>query len=290
MAERIVIASDALTAEISPFGAELQYLYGRDRRNLMSDGDPQFWTGRAPLLFPIVGRLNGDTALIDGRRYALPKHGFARRSEFALVEHDAARALFRLTDSEATRAVYPFAFELDAAYRIAGTTLSMTVTVRNTGDVPLPASFGFHPAFAWPLPGAARAQHRIVFEHDEPATLRAITPQGLIAPERRPTPVVQGELPLTDALFTDDALVWTELSSRRLSYGATDGLQLRIDFPDTDWLGIWSKPGANFVCIEPWAGIADAEGYTGEFRDKPGVFELAPHHARAFAMRVTPSW
>ena len=287
MADRVVIDSDALTAEIAPFGAELQWLSGHDGHNLMSDGDPMFWTGRAPLLFPIVGRLDGDSASINGKRYAIPKHGFARRSEFEIVEHESARVLFRLTDSDATRTQYPFAFELDAAFRLDDATLAMTVTVRNTGDVPLPASFGFHPAFAWPLPGAARAAHVIAFEQVEPADLRAITPEGLIAPERRDSPAKGNMLHLADALFTDDALVWTELASRRLSYGVRGGPSLDIAFPDTDWLGIWTKPGAGFVCIEPWAGIADPAGHVGNFRDKPGVFEVEPEQSRSFRMNVT---
>lgn len=284
----IEISSGELTARIAPLGAELQSLTDAQGREYMSSGDPAFWSGRAPLLFPIVGRLEGDTLRLGDTSYTLEKHGFARRGTFDVVTHDADRALFRLTDSEATRAMYPFAFELDAEFALSGATLHMTVTVRNTGNSPLPFSFGYHPAFAWPLPeGAARVEHKIVFEADEPAMLRRVTPEGTIGLSPKPTPVNGNRFTLDDALFEDDALVWTELDSRHLIYGAPGGTMLDIAFPDTSMLGIWTKPGAAFVCIEPWAGHADPQGYAGDFREKPGVMTLDPKAERSFRMDVT---
>jgi galactose mutarotase-like enzyme len=288
VADRVSITSGALTAEIAHRGAELQSLKDEGGRELMSDGDPAYWRGRAPLLFPIVGRLNEDTLRLDRQSYTMEKHGFARRSRFALVDQGEAQVCFRLTDTPETRAMYPFAFALDAEFRLEGATLHMTVTVRNTGDMPLPASFGYHPAFAWPLPfGGGRGEHRIRFESDEPARLCAITMDGLIDKKTVPSPVVGNVFRLTDAQFENDALVWKDLASRRLTYGAPGYPSLDIAFPDTPWLGIWTKPGAGFVCVEPWAGMADPQGYAGDFRDKPGVFEIAPGGERQFRMDVT---
>ena len=253
----------------------------------MSSGDPAFWSGRAPLLFPIVGRLNGDTLRHDGKTYPMQKHGFVRKSAFSLVDAKADEALFRLTDSAETRAQYPFAFELDAHFRVDDNTLNVTTTVHNRSEDMLPFSFGYHPAFAWPLPfGGERAHHAIRFEHDEPATLRRVTPYGTISAEAVPSPVVGSTLKLTDALFADDALVWTQLKSSRLTYGAPGHASLDIGFPDTEWLGIWTKPGAAFVCIEPWAGIADPEDYAGAFTDKPGINSLAPGGVHQFRMNI----
>lgn len=287
MADRVRIASGILAAEISPDGAELQSLIDAQGRAYLWSGDPAFWTGRAPLLFPIVGRLNDDTLRVDGRAYTLEKHGFARRSRFNIVRHDASSVMFRLTDSPATRAAYPFAFALDVHFALVDAALAMTATVRNPGQVLLPASFGYHPAFAWPLPGGDRAAHAIVFERNEPALLRRIAPDGLIGPEPKPSPVAGDRFTLTDDLFTDDALVWADLNSRRLTYGLPDGPNLDIAFPDTPHLGIWTKSGAAFVCIEPWAGHADPKGYTGDFADKPGVFHIAPGAEQQFRMTVT---
>lgn len=288
MGERVAIASGALRAAIDPFGAELASLKDAQGRELMTDADPAFWSGRAPLLFPIVGRLEGDRYRLDGREYPLPQHGFARRQPFELVERGESRALFRLADNEETRAVYPFAFALDAAFAVEGATLSVDVTVTNRGETAMPASFGFHPAFAWPLPfGRARAEHRILFEAEEPADLAAIVKGGWIAEARWPSPLEGRALALDDALFERDALIWDRLESRSLRYGAVTGPQLRIDFPHAPMLGIWTRAGARFVCVEPWWGIADPQGFAGEIWDKPGMMRFEPGEARAFGMRVT---
>jgi galactose mutarotase-like enzyme len=288
MSGLIEITSGALTAAINPLGAELTHLRDAEGRELMTDADPAFWTGHAPILFPIVGAVNHDKYRVDGREYHLGKHGFARRSEFALAEHDANRAVFRLTDSEETREVYPFAFALEIAFTLDGATLTLAATVSNPGDAPMLASFGFHPAFAWPLPyGRDRADHRIVFGSDEPGALRELTTDGLIMPQTRPTPLDGRTLHLADDLFTADALIWDPVESDHVTYGASDGPHLTVRFPDTPKLGVWTKPGAHYVCIEPWHGIADPEGYAGEFRDKPGVFEVAPGEHKTMTIHVT---
>jgi len=283
----IAISSDALTATIDPLGAELVSLRDADGRELMTDADPAYWTGHAPLLFPIVGRLNGDSYRHGGKTYSMPQHGFARRRTFTLVDHGPDHVRFRLTDDDATRAVYPFAFALDAIYRIVGTTLTVEVTVTNRGEAPMPASFGFHPAFAWPLPyGGAKEDHRIVFAQAEPGALNRIE-GGLIGAADRASPVKGDTLWLRDDLFDADALVWTAPASRALRYGTPEGPQLDIAFPDMPTLAIWTKPGARFVCIEPWQGHADPVGFTGEIGDKPGMIAIEPGDSRRFAMQVT---
>ncbi|HUD28842.1 MAG TPA: aldose 1-epimerase family protein [Novosphingobium sp.] len=286
--EFVTISSGELTARINPLGAELWSLTDGHGREYMTDADPAFWTGHAPLLFPIVGALNGGLYRVGGREYALDKHGFARRSVFAVVEAGADHALLRLTDSEATRAVYPFAFVLEVMFRLDGTALHMEARVSNPGEEPLPFSFGFHPAFAWPLPGgAAKADHMIAFEQPEPQPIRRIEPAtGLVLPEPVATPV-EGHLLCPEAAhFEADALIWDRLSSRSLTFGAAGATQLAIAFPDTPMLGVWQKPGAAYLCIEPWQGIADPLGFTGDFREKPGVITLPPGEARSFRMDV----
>lgn len=283
----IEIASARLAAAIHPHGAELWSLRDPAGRELMTDADPAFWTGHAPLLFPIVGRLVGDRYRLDGQEYTLPQHGFARRRDFTLVEQAPDRVTFRLEDDAETRAVYPFAFRLDASYRLDEATLWIEIAVTNRDARDMPASFGFHPAFAWPLPyGHPRAAHRILFDTPEFSSLRYIG-EGGIAPDRRTSPVEGRTLPLSDGLFAADALIWDQLASRGLLYGAEDGPQLRIRFPDTGLLGIWTKPGAHYVCVEPWWGIADPAGFAGEIWDKPGIQRLTPGETRHFGMDVT---
>lgn len=285
----VTIASGALTARVHPLGAELWSLRDAQGREFMTDADPAFWTGHAPLLFPIVGALAEDRYRIDGDTFTLPRHGFARRMPFELAARDDDRVTFRLTDSAATCAVYPFAFVLEMAFVVDGATLRMTATVSNPGARPLPFAFGYHPAFAWPLPGgAAKAAHRVVFEKDEPGALRVLdAASGLIAAKPRVTPVKGRELALSPDMFAADALIWDDLASRALSYGADGGSWLDIAFPDMPMLGLWQKPGAHYLCIEPWQGHADAVGFAGDFREKPGVVLLPPGEQRHFRMDVT---
>lgn len=283
----IEIGSADLSARIDPLGAELVSLHDSEGRELMTDADPAYWTGHAPILFPIVGALNGGVYRLDSRTYALPQHGFARHAMFEVLEQSADSATLRLTDSDATRAVYPFAFALDVRHAIDGGTLTTTVTVHNRGEGDMPASIGFHPAFAWPLPyGRPRVEHRIEFERAEPAALVRILPGGLIGAQDRESPLLGQSLRLSDDLFAVDALVWPTIESRSVVYGAPGAPRLRIDFPDTPMLGIWTKPGAAFVCVEPWHGIADPVGFDGEIWDKPEIKCLPPNTRWSVEMRI----
>jgi galactose mutarotase-like enzyme len=289
MSELVTIASEALTARINPLGAELWSLTDRDGREYMTDADPAFWTGHAPLLFPVVGALNGGRYQLDGAEYVMPKHGFARHSLFEVVSVEPSAARFRLRDDEGTRAAYPFAFALDMTFDVVGKTLHMAATVSNPGEQALPFSFGFHPAFAWPLPGGApKADHVVAFAEAEPQAIRRIDAgTGLLLPEGETTPV-EGHLLRPDAaLFEEDALIWDRLASRSATFGAPGGPRLSLAFPDTPMLGIWQKPGANYLCIEPWQGIADPVGFSGDFLEKPGIVSLEPGGIRRFRMDVT---
>jgi galactose mutarotase-like enzyme len=281
------IANDALSAEINPFGAELHSLRDADGRDLLWDGEPAIWNGRAPILFPIVGAVAGGVIRVDGREYPMAKHGFARRKTWQIVGQTADTATFRLVPDDETRAAYPFDFRLDLRFAIQGTSLSMTATLSNPGDIVLPASFGFHPALRWPLPGgAARDTHHLVFAEAEPAPIRRIDKDGLLRPAPEPSPVEGRDLIVRDALFEDDAMIFDTLASRSLRFGAPGGMVLDVAFPDMPLLGIWTKPGAPYLCIEPWQGVADPEGFSGEFRDKPGVIAVPAGEDYIFAMRI----
>lgn len=288
MTDLVEIASTGLVAAINPFGAELTHLRDSNRRELMSDADPAFWAHTAPILFPVIGMTNGGVIRVDGTEYPMPKHGFARHSTFDLVRHERDRAVFRLSDSDETHEQYPFVFRLEIDFSLYDTRLTVEARIANRGERPMPAQFGFHPALAWPLPfGEPRDAHRITFDADEPERLLRVAPDGLIAPERRDNPLDGRVLHLADSLFTDDALVFDPVHSDKVRYGAGEGPAIEVGFPDTPRLGVWTKPGAHFVCIEPWHGLADPEGFTGELRGKPGVFEVAPGAEKRIAMTIT---
>lgn len=285
----ISIDSGALTAKISSKGAELWSLTDANGRELMTDGDPRWWTGRAPLLFPFVGRSRGDSYLWEGQSFAMPQHGFARHMVFTPIEQGAGSATLRLEANDETRAVYPFEFGLDMRFAVTGQRLEMMASVANRGNAAMPFSFGYHPAFAWPLPyGGTAEEHRIEFEKDEAAPIRKVGNEpGLIARESVPSPVEGKILMPTHAMFEGDALIWDQLESRRLIWGVPGRTRLKIDFPDTPWLGLWQKPGAHYMCVEPWAGMADLVGFEGDVWAKQGIMRLEPGEERSFRMDVT---
>ncbi|KKW93736.1 aldose 1-epimerase family protein [Sphingobium chungbukense] len=284
----ITIGSDGLSASIHPMGAELWSIRDADGRELMTDADPRWWTGHAPLLFPFVGRSRGDVYRFEGGDYPMAQHGFARRKGFALVERSGDAATFRLEADEETRAVYPFDFRLDVHFAAEGRTLRMTATVANRGVDDMPFSFGYHPAFAWPLPyGGTAEEHRVLFEKAEAAPIRKVGAEpGLIALEPVASPVEGDRLTPTHAMFEGDALIWDRLESRSLFWGVPGRTGLKIDFPDTPWLGLWQKPGAHYLCVEPWAGMADPVGFEGDVWAKQGIMRLAPGEERRFRMDV----
>jgi galactose mutarotase-like enzyme len=284
----VSISSAELTAEIDPNGAQLSSLKDRDARELLWNGDPKVWAGRAPLLFPIVGVLAGGAYRLGPNTYPLSRHGFARGKPFALQGTSSSAASFTLSTDASTMQIFPFEFALDVRYELSGSTLSVTTGIRNRGDVDMPASFGYHPGFRWPLPfGQPRSSHFIQFETDEPAAMRRTDAAGLLTPKHHPTPIVNRRLALADALFEQDVLIFDRLESRSVTYGSSNGPRIRISFADAPYLGLWTKPGAPFICIEPWHGITDPEGYAGDFTEKPGVFVVRGGGAFISTMDIT---
>jgi galactose mutarotase-like enzyme len=162
-------------------------------------------------------------------------------------------------------------------------------TVRSLEDrKTLPASFGFHPAFRWPLPyGEPRTAHFLTFDKEEPAPVRRLDLQGLLTRTQFVTPVRNRRLQLRDDLFAADAIIFDDIASRQLRYGADRGPQLEINFSDMPYLGVWTKPGAGFICIEPWYGLADARGYSADFRAKPGIALVLPGMDKKFTISIS---
>lgn len=284
----ITIRTTGLSASINPQGAQLSILRDAAQRDLQWNGDPAVWAGRAPILFPIVGMLAGGQYRTGGRSFALPRHGFARNRRFTVAKSGPSSVTFCLSADEQTLAVYPFPFELEVNYTLEGASLAVTSWIRNRGTVDMPASLGYHPAFVWPLPyGEDRADHFIEFEADEPAPIRGLDGDGLLKPQPLATPVKNRRLDLRDELFAADALVFDRIVSRTVTYGSEVGPRIAVSFPGVPYLGVWMKPGANFICIEPWHGVTDPEGFSGELKDKPGSLIVAPGAAAAVGMTIT---
>ncbi len=284
--DRHEIGTDALSATVLAEGAELCSLRASRAGELLWQAGPA-WKRHAPVLFPIVGRLADDTLRVGAHRSRMTQHGFARDRVFRLDTADATSCRFSLEDDEATRAVYPFPFRLTLDYDIAGTTLRTTYRLANTGGTTLLASLGTHPAFRWPLAdGVAKEAHRLVFEADEPGPVRRLR-DGLLEDGAVPSPVASRVLRLSDDLFAHDAVILERPASRRVRYEA-EGCRhaVIVSWEGFSTLGIWSKP-ADFVCIEPWSGIASPAGFDGDLADKPGVLAVEPGGVLERRLRFT---
>lgn len=280
-----ILRGDAITAIIKADGAELCSLKNAAGTELLWQAGPQ-WPRHAPLLFPIVGRLKGDALRHRGNTYPMTQHGFARDRRFDWVERGPHRCTLVLTDDAQTRARYPFAFRLAVGFTVAGSDLDVAVEVTNTGDETLPASVGAHPAFAWPLqPDLAKEAYEITFSKDEPAPIRRLT-GGLMRTAPEPTPVRGKMLALSERLFDDDAVILDQLASTSVRYAGDRGPSIDISWEGYRELGIWSKPGAPFLCIEPWHGFASPATFDGEFIDKPGLMHIAPGANRILKYRI----
>jgi galactose mutarotase-like enzyme len=284
------IAGDLLRASVNTSGAELCRLQMASGLDLLWDGDPAVWGRQAPNLFPIVGALKGNRLVHEGRAYPLSKHGFARDRAWSLKRLTAHSVTLRLVDDAASRAQYPFPFDLSVTFRIEDNALSVQYELRNPGDTPLFASLGAHPAFRWPIhPDIAKEDHRMVFEKAERPSLPGVDSNGLLA-GTRPSPLRNRELNLKEGLFDADALIFSPVESRYLRYSGPGTPVLEISWEGFPQLGVWSKPGADFVCVEPWHGFASPADYDGEFSGKPGVFQVAPLATvtSSYTVRVLP--
>lgn len=290
--ERYTIASDYLQAAIRPQGAELCQLRTALGQELVWEGDPAVWGRQAPNLFPVVGGLKDNQLLHRGQTYTMPKHGFARDKAWTLTRLSAHACALRLQDDAETRAQYPFPFSLTLSARIDGPALRVQYDLHNPGDEVLLASLGAHPAFRWPLlPGLPKEAHWLEFEKPEGDSLPALDTFGLLTPHPRPSPLEGRHLPLKDELFARDALLFRPVQSRTLRYSAPGAPTLELTWDGFPQLALWSKPGAQFLCIEPWRGYPSPSDFQGEFKDKPGIFQVSPGATitASYTIRILPS-
>ncbi|KQV82887.1 aldose 1-epimerase family protein [Rhizobium sp. Root1220] len=279
------IANQYLTVDVSSLGAEMQALTTSDGRSWLWSGDAAFWGGRSPVLFPIVGKAPDDTLAIDGQRYPMGQHGFARRTEFVLASSSATMCRYELASSPATKAVYPFDFLLAVEHAVEGRALTVAAEVSNRDQRPLPFGIGFHPAFVWPLPGAAGKDHVVTLDnHGEPDLVRL--DGGLISPAKLASPFTAGRLVLSHGMFEKDAMIFPQGAGKGLRYGVEGGSSMHFSFDNLPNLALWQKPGAPFICIEPWHGTAAEKGGSSELAQRPYSQTLAPGAVARFAFTV----
>jgi galactose mutarotase-like enzyme len=198
-----------------------------DGRDLLWSGDPEHWGWHAPVLFPVVGQMNGGLVRIKSQTYDMPRHGFARTSLFRCLEHSEDSARFRL-DQETAETTFPLPFMLDLSVVLQPRSLSLEFTVSNPGSDTLPYALGFHPAFLWPFDAGLQTDYDLRFEADERAEVPVITPSGLLRDEYRRIPLIKSRLSLAPELFRQDALVFLNARSRSWQFLAPSGLAIEM--------------------------------------------------------------
>ncbi|MCF3642375.1 aldose 1-epimerase family protein [Rhizobium sp. TRM95111] len=280
------IANAFLAVEVSSLGSEMRSIETTDGRSWLWNGDAAFWTGRSPILFPIVGKAPDDTLMIDGKPYQMAQHGFARRRDFSLAAASETSCRYELAASEETLAAYPFDFLLAVEHSLDGPALTVAAEVVNRGASEMPFGIGFHPAFLWPLPGAEGKPHRIRLDNGaEPQMARL--DGGLVAASHLPSPFSAGRLTLNHGQFEADAMIFPEGAGTALSYAAEGGPELDFRFENLPNLALWTKPGAPFICIEPWHGTAAEKGGSRALAERPYGTRLSGGESARFAFTVS---
>lgn len=273
------IENEFLTAQIDDFGAQLHSLRSKaDGYEYIWQGNPDIWYGQAPVLFPIIGRLLDDTYRYNGREYSMPKHGFARKKPFEVVSCERNEAVFVLRSDADTLASYPFDFELYVKFSLLGKTLQAIHTVVNKTDGEMYFSLGGHPGFNCAIGDW--------LEFDKLETLDTETIDGESIRLAEKTPVLRDEkrITITEHIFDRDALILSGIRSKAVTLrNDAHEHEVRFTFGSVPYLGIWAKPGAPYVCIEPWCGVNDDRIVRADISEKDaiqrlpqgGVFDLA---------------
>lgn len=265
--------------EVDTQGAQLQKLIlKKDDKNYLWHGNSEFWGRKAPVLFPIVGRLKENQYIYQNQEYKMTQHGFARDNEFELIDQGKNYLTYILKENEKTLKKYPFKFRLKIKYTIDRKSLSVTYKVINQDSKEMYFSIGAHPAFYWPLEdGEKKEDYYLEFEKKENAD-KYLLDSGLLNNKKEKVLSNSKFLELQPDIFKNDALVFKDLKSEKVTLKSKKSeREVQIKFKNFPYLGIWSQSAeAPFICIEPWQGIADSIDSSGKIEEKEGINKLKP--------------
>ncbi len=286
------LVKGGLRAVVETYGGELVSFQDREGTEYIWSGDPAYWSGRNPILFPVIGALKDGTVMTEKGACRLARHGFARGMAFAAAELGEDFVTFELRDTRETLAAYPYPFRLQVTHRLTDSGFSTAYAVTNTGDAPMPFCLGGHTAYRCPLHEGERFEdYCLVFDEREDAPSIAVRPGGILG-GYLDEPYLMGTdtIPLRHEIFDKaDTLIFDGLRSRgvRLVHERT-GHGVRVDLGGFPMLGIWTMPEKNapYICIEPWQGCAAYEDETGRFEDKPHAVILAPGQTKTLQSTV----
>ncbi|WP_240788922.1 aldose 1-epimerase family protein [Psychroserpens sp. NJDZ02] len=273
------LSNEVLKISVKPKGAELCGIASvKNDNQFMWHADPNIWGSYAPNLFPIIGALKNDEYTFEGKTYTLPKHGFTRHSDaIRLIDQTKNSLTFSLMYNVDLLKQFPFKFEFLITYTLINNTLQINHTVKNLDNQTIYFSIGGHPAFKCPVyKNENYTDYSLVFETDETAQTYLLNmDNGLVTNQTKPAFDTKNSIHLRPDLFTEDALIFKDLQSRQVALvSKTHGEILNVTFKDFNYLGIWAKPKAPYVCIEPWLGIADAENTSQKLTEKEGIIKL----------------
>lgn len=275
-----IIENEFLKVSVRPQGAEMTSIYNKQTQTEhLWQGDDSIWAWFAPNLFPIVGGLVNDELQVNGKSYHMTRHGFTRESQFGLVDSNQTHTKFSLPFSESTLAVYPYRFEFQVLYDLFDHNLRVTYKVINQDEQTIYFSVGGHPAFRVPFAGNENYEdYYLEFETSEPL-LTHLLDKGLLSGETESVPTEGQKLWLTKNLFDRDALIFKNITSKNVTIRSKNHQQsLSVSYQDFKDLGIWAKPGAPFVCIEPWLGYSDTAGQVTDIQQKAGIESVGHGH------------
>ena len=265
------IENEYLKVGVKEYGCELTSVWSkRAAYEYLWQGDEAVWYGQSPILFPIVGRLIDDKYRLNGKEYEMPKHGFARKLDWKLLKKETDAMSFMLSESDATLPLYPYRFDLIVTFSLKDNTLRVTHTVANKNTETMYFSLGAHPGFNCAI------GDKLVF--DEPETLRTEKidlVRSLRLPETLPCLDNEREITITKDIFNEDALILHGIRSKHITLKSDKhDRTVRFDMGGSPYLGIWAKPGAPYVCIEPWWGVNDSTERKDDFSQKDGINAL----------------
>lgn len=279
-----ILENGFLRVEVAEKGAELQSVRtGPDGVEWLWNGDAAWWQGRSPLLFPVIGQSPHGEVTIGGTSYPMAAHGFARNSMFRVVDADASQIGLELLPDETTLASFPFRFRLGVAYRIDADRLCCRVSVENNGTGDMPFQFGFHPGFRWPLPGGGGEVHHVSLANGGSPQMLRPDAVGLIDEKLLASPFEKGRLAVTPADFEAGAMVFPEGAGAQITFaGGTSRVEMSTS--NLPAFALWQKPGAPFLCLEPWCGMAPFPSQGAALEARNGSVMLAPNARTVFSM------
>ncbi len=266
------LKNDILKIGIESLGAELTSIQSLvTGKEYMWSGDKAIWGRRAPILFPIVGRLKDDQYTVGREKYKLGQHGFARTSEFAVISQNYEAIMYRLSYSRKTLPQFPFPFMLEVLFALQGNELAVGYRVYHEGEAAMHFSIGAHPGFACP---PEEGPWYLEFDKAETAP-RHFLENGLLTGKTQDVFKGSNHIEITAEIFNQDALIFKGLNSSKVTLKSNNtSRSVTLTLNDFPYLGIWAKPGAPYVCIEPWFGLADSVDATGILSDKEGIIAL----------------